>query len=128
VLGEVAHPLQIAGNMQGGDDQPQVAGDGRLPGEHLLHLLLGLPVEGVDLGVLATTDSPAARSASRSAAVALRMATRPASAIETSSRPTSSRSVWNSWRISRPGVGVVATVGRAGVPPVNVVNATGPTG
>jgi len=51
VAGQVAHPLQVGGHVDGGHHQPQVGGDRRLPGQQVVDLVLDLAVVRVDLGV-----------------------------------------------------------------------------
>ena len=51
VLGEVAHPFQVGGDVQRGHHQPKVGGDRCLPGEQVVHLVLDLLVHRVDLRV-----------------------------------------------------------------------------
>jgi hypothetical protein len=51
VLGEVAHPLQVRRDVQGGEEQPQVGGDRCLAGQELVDPLLDPAVVLVDRGV-----------------------------------------------------------------------------
>jgi hypothetical protein len=51
VLGQIAHPLQVGRDVQGGDHRTQVGRDRRLPRDGVRHLGLHLAVEHVDLGV-----------------------------------------------------------------------------
>jgi hypothetical protein len=51
VLSEVAHPFQIGGDVQRGDDRPQVGSHRRLPGDGVGDLGLDLPVDLVHLSV-----------------------------------------------------------------------------
>jgi hypothetical protein len=51
VLGQIAHPLQVGGDVQRGDDGPQVGRDRRLPRDGVGHLDLHVAVELVDFDV-----------------------------------------------------------------------------
>ena len=51
VLGEVAHPLQVVVDLQGGDDKPQVGRHGLVEGEDLQALLFHLHFHAVDVFV-----------------------------------------------------------------------------
>jgi hypothetical protein len=102
VLGEVAHALDVGRDVQRGDDEAQIGGDGACRASSAYTFSSTSLCSWFTTVSPATTPSATPASALSRAVVARFIALRTSSAMATSSPLTSASSAWNSSRISSP--------------------------